>query len=129
MQNEFINVAAHELRTPIQPILSSSDVLMHKITKPNEFELVNIITRNAKRLQQLAENILDVTKIESKSLVLKKELINLNELLLNTVADSKNQIIRERKDNCLILQLINSKEDIFVEADRGRINQVILNLY
>ena len=128
MQNEFINVAAHELRTPIQPILSSSDVLMHKITKPNEFELVNIITRNAKRLQQLAENILDVTKIESKSLVLKKELINLNELLLNTVADSKNQIIRERKDNCLILQLINSKEDIFVEADRGRINQVILNL-
>ena len=128
MQNEFINIAAHELRTPIQPILSLSDVLIHKITEPEEHKLVNIISRNAKRLQRLAQDILDVTKIESKSLMIKKELINLNELLLNTVSDLKNQITRESKDNSLTLQLINYKEDIFVEADKGRINQVISNL-
>lgn len=61
-------------------------------------------------------------------MVLKKELFNLNELLLNAASDSKNQIIRESKDNSLTLQLINIKEDIFVEADKGRINQVISNL-
>ncbi len=60
--------------------------------------------------------------------MLKKELFNLNELLLNAASDSKNQIIRESKDNSLTLQLINIKEDIFVEADKGRINQVISNL-
>ncbi len=66
MQNEFINVAAHELRTPIQPILSLSDMLRQKITEPQQYELVNIISRNAKRLQRLAEDILDVAKIGSR---------------------------------------------------------------
>ena len=128
MQNEFINMAAHELRTPLQPILSLSDILMHKITEPEEHELVNIITRNAKRLQQLAENILDVTKIESKSLVLKKETINLKEMLIYAIADSKNQIINEYKDKTVIVHLIEPKEVIRLQADKKRINQVVTNL-
>ena len=128
MQKEFINIVAHELCTPIQPILGLTELLRFQITDVKHRELLDIAIRNAKRLQRLTEDILDVTKIESNSLGLKKELFNLNEVILNTIADSKNQVAKENKDDKLKLQLIDSKEDIIVEADKGRINQVISNL-
>jgi signal transduction histidine kinase len=91
MQKEFINIAAHELRTPIQPILGLSQILQSKIKKNNnkiEYQqLLDPIVRNAKRLQQLTEDILDVAKIESQSLQLKKELLNVNEVILSVLAD------------------------------------------
>jgi hypothetical protein len=66
LQNEFINIAAHELRTPIQPILSLSQILFNKIKDIKQLELLEVIINNAKRLQRLTEDILDVTKIESQ---------------------------------------------------------------
>ena len=73
MQMEFINMAAHELRTPIQPILGLSELLISKIEDTEQLQLLNIIVRNAKRLQQLTNDILDVTRIESHSLNIVKE--------------------------------------------------------
>jgi len=73
MKDEFINVATHELRTPVQPILGLSEVLRSKIKDTKQLELLDIITRNAKRLQRLTDGILDVTEIESQSLKLNKE--------------------------------------------------------
>jgi two-component system sensor histidine kinase VicK len=129
IKDEFINVAAHELRTPIQPILGLADILRSKQTDGGqEAEYMDVIIRNAKRLQRLTEDILDITRIESKSLGLKKELFNLSELILSAIADSNNQVAKEHKDTNLKLEFIDSKEGIFIEADRGRINQVILNL-
>ena len=129
IKDEFINVAAHELRTPIQPILGLADILRTKLRDgKQEKEYLDVIIRNAKRLQRLSEDILDITKIESKSLGLKKELFNLSEVLLNAIADSNNQIVKENKDHHLRLQLVAPEEDIFMEADKGRINQVISNL-
>jgi len=66
-------------------------------------------------------------RIESRSLDIKKESFNLSEMILSAIADSKNQIDKEHKDN-LKLEFIDPKEDIFIEADKGRINQVISNL-
>ena len=74
-QKEFINIAAHELRTPIQPILGLSEVLHDKIKDTKQIELLDAIIRNAKRLQRLTEDILDVSKIESQSLKLNKDSI------------------------------------------------------
>jgi two-component system, OmpR family, sensor histidine kinase VicK len=129
MKDEFINVAAHELRTPIQPILGLAHVLRSKQRHgKQEKEYLDVIIRNAKRLERLSEDILDITKIESKSLGLKKELFNLSEIILTAMADSNNQIAKENKDHSLKLQLVAHEEDIFVEADKGRINQVISNL-
>src|SRR5215469_5499194 len=69
MQKEFINVAAHELRTPIQPRLGLADILRTRKTgSGQEAEYVDVISRNAKRLQRLTEDILDISRIESKSL-------------------------------------------------------------
>ena len=73
MKDEFINVGAHELRTPVQPIFGLSEVLRSKIKDTKQLELLDIITRNAKRLQRLTDGILDVTEIESQSLKLNKE--------------------------------------------------------
>ena len=126
MQKEFINIAAHELRTPIQPILGLSQVLQSKIKNSTEYqELLDTIVRNAKRLQYLTENILDITKIESNSLQLNKEQLNLREIVSNAITDCKTQLIEY--DDSIRLRLV-SKEDIFVEADKIRITQVIYNL-
>jgi two-component system sensor histidine kinase VicK len=130
MQQEFINVAAHELRTPIQPILGLAEVLRSKLRHgKQEKEYLDVIIRNAKRLQRLAEDILDITRIESKSLDLKKEIFNLTQTIFDAIADSENQIAKENKYRNLKLELVNSRqEDILIEADKGRISQVISNL-
>jgi signal transduction histidine kinase len=125
-QKEFINVAAHELRTPIQPVLGLSDILRSKIKDSKQRELIEVITRNAKRLQRLSEDILDVTRIESQTLVLNKEQFNLNEAISNAIQDHKNEI--EKINGNLKLLYKTNDENIFVKADRLRLSQVISNL-
>src|ERR1041385_7757716 len=127
MKNEFINVAAHELRTPIQPILSLTEAIYSRIEEPQQRELLEVTIRNAKRLQRLTEDILDVTKIESHSLKLKKELFNLNDVLTNTIDDitANMDINKERLGH---VKLIYQPCDIFIEADKARITQVVSNL-
>jgi signal transduction histidine kinase len=127
VKDDFVRIAAHELRTPIQPILGLTQILRSKIKDNQHQQFLDTILRNAKRLQRLTQDILDVSKIETKSLDLKKELFNLNEMILSTIADSNNHVAKEWKDN-LKLEFIDPKEDIFIEADKGRINQVISNL-
>src|SRR5215472_4991272 len=129
VKDDFVNIAAHELRTPIQPILGLTDILRSKETDGGEkAEYLDVIIRNAKRLQRLTEDILDITRIESKSLDLKKESFNLSEMILNAIADSNDQVAKEHKDTNLKLEFTSSQEDIFIEADRNRVNQVISNL-
>jgi two-component system, OmpR family, sensor histidine kinase VicK len=131
MKNEFINVAAHELRTPIQPILSLSQVLQSKICDAKQLDLLEAIVRNAKRLQRLTDDILDVTKIESKSLNLNKERFNLCDVISNVTKDLSNhngKVDDDNNDGKLKLLYKSDREDIFVEADKERITQVISNL-
>src|ERR687887_846039 len=97
MQKEFINVAAHELRTPIQPILGLTQVIYSKMDengitpyeKQKQKEMLEVVIRNANRLQHLTEDILDVTRIESQNLNLKLERLNLDEIILNAINDAK----------------------------------------
>jgi signal transduction histidine kinase len=131
MQKEFINVASHELRTPIQPILGLSEVLYAKIKDTEQRQLLDTITRNAKRLQRLTDDILDVTKIESQSLKLNKERFNLNDVITNVIDEMiVNREFKNEKsdyDNNNI-KLEYRPKDIFVEADRVRVTQVMSNL-
>jgi two-component system sensor histidine kinase VicK len=127
MQKEFINIAAHELRTPIQPILGLTEFVYSKITDTNQRELLNAVIRNAKRLQQLTEDILDVTRIESKSLKLKKEVFALDELISCIVEDYRRQIQEGvSRDIKLLYQPL--EEITAMEADKTRMAQVISNL-
>ena len=128
MQKEFINIAAHELRTPIQPILGLSEVLQSKINDSEQRELLNIVSRNAKRLQRLTEDILDVTRIESQSLGLEKEKFVLDELVLSIVEEYKKQIEHDNKSKIKLVYNPIEDNNIIVFTDRFRITQVISNL-
>jgi signal transduction histidine kinase len=128
MQKEFLDIAAHELRTPIEPILGLTGVLRSDKTmdRAAEEELLDVIARNAMRLQRLADDILDVTKIESQSLELKKELINVNDVISNTVQEINNQTDHDVKVE--LVYIPRDHDIIFVEADKARLTQVIFNL-
>ena len=122
MQTEFINIAAHELRTPIMPILVNVELLTERLGTDNEE--IKIIVRNAKRLHRLTDNILSVTRIESKTLTLKKEVFDINALIENVAKDEGAHI--DNKEVRIITK--NDGYPIDVEADRDRMSQVISNL-
>ena len=105
VQKEFINIATHELRTPIVPILNLSELLYSKVLlysnvkgqqqeqgQEEQREMLEVILRNANRLLQLTEDILDVTRIESHTLKLRKERFNLNDAILDVIEDDRKQI-------------------------------------
>ena len=122
MQREFINIASHEMRTPTQAILGYTELLERY---PEKREEVYTIKRNAERLQRLTNDILDVARIESNTLRLNKERVNLSEKILNVIKDVKNQIPSSR---ALRILFTEPKEPIYVYADKLRIYEVIANL-
>jgi signal transduction histidine kinase/uncharacterized protein YcfL len=132
MQKEFINIAAHELRTPIMPILGEVEIIEEDLdpktkTVKVEEEQIQLIIRNAKRLDRLASDILDVTKIESNSLKLEKSYFNLNDILSNSIRDIQNQVSSEDVGTKNI-KIFYEPVDITIHGDKERINQVVSNL-
>jgi len=125
MKDEFINIAAHELRTPIQPILLLTGILRSKILDIEERKILDITMRNARRLLRITNNILDTAKIESQMLRLNKERANLSDLITNTIND---MILDSDIENQNKLRLLDHPKDIFVEVDKTRLSQVIYNL-
>jgi len=89
-QREFISIAAHELRAPIQPILGLAEVLKsrHEVQMEKQRDLLSVIIRNARRLKELTENILDITRIENKSLELQKVPLDIDELVIGVFNDA-----------------------------------------
>jgi signal transduction histidine kinase len=173
MQNEFINIAAHEMRTPIQPILGLSEVIRERIlnlakqlqrgekevvykqledaaaitTIPTRSDssiyrsssslspsiekivpMVDVINRNAKRLEKLTSNLLDVSRIENnKSLGLSKEKFNLVQKIRNVIHDIESSQ-DEKADALEIIYDAPDDEPIMIEADKTRIFEVLSNL-
>jgi len=141
IQREFINITAHELRTPIVPIITLTELLYSNIKKENQSqknlskenekkqEFLQVILRNCYRLYRLTEDILDVTKIESQTLRMNKEKVELNEIIGNVIEDYKDIISKKRYGSDQIRLVFEpSKEHIFVNADKVRIIQVLSNL-
>ncbi|HJT50184.1 MAG TPA: HAMP domain-containing sensor histidine kinase [Nitrososphaeraceae archaeon] len=126
LKDEFINIAAHELRTPIQPILGLSNVLLSKTIDPGIHDhLLRVIIRNAERLQKLADSILDVTRIESGLLKLRIEKIKIHDLIVDILENYTDQIDNPQNQRIVYE---SDREDFVVKADRERITQVICNL-
>jgi two-component system sensor histidine kinase VicK len=128
MQKEFIHIAAHELRTPIQPILGLTQVLYNKIKDSEHVELLTVVIKNARRLQRLTEDILDVTKIESQSLNLRKEKLNLNDMVVMALEDYKDEIGKTNGKLKLVYEDKENDNTLIVEADKNRLFQVLGNL-
>ncbi len=168
LQNDFIHIAAHELKNPLQPILMMSEVIksileqdvLHdgkgeiKVNRAHLNELLDIIIKNTKKLSKLTNNVLDITRIESNSLRLERELIDIRKFLSESVFDFNNQLNLDRNKYLLdphrddeelknnhprLLFLEDEVENSFnnyrskiqsyyVEIDKSRILQVLTNL-
>jgi two-component system, OmpR family, sensor histidine kinase VicK len=157
VQREFINIAAHELRTPIQPILGYAELLVEEETDDRKKRALMGIVHNSERLQKLASDILDIARIESNTFQLNKKLLNLNSAMSNVVKDYAKRLEQRKardiaglisnvnagnndyKDNKnkdgktmetkLVFQSkVKEEEDTFVEADEERLTQVIDNI-
>lgn len=145
MKDEFINVAAHELRTPIQPIIGLSEVLRSRIrnnvdmnnsdSSAENQEFIDVILRNGQRLGKLVEDVLDVTKIESQSLELRKEHFDLNDLVISIIddilaaeAESRVYGMPSRRKEKTNVKVTYEPKHVPVYADRNRVAQVISNL-
>lgn len=125
-QRQFINEAAHEIRNPIQPILGLAEVMLsNKNLDPDKKEdLLRIIVSNAKKLQFLTDNLLDVARIDGQLLTLNLEEFDLMESIRDLLRDLENQT--KGKNISLVL---NSKEkSVKLVADKLRVNQVFLNI-
>ena len=132
LKDEFIHVAAHELKTPIQPILGLCELLRdRKADIVKDEEILDVIIRNSKRLMKLAEDILNVARIESGSFFLKKERFDIGELISEIMNDIKEKIVENKKNIKLFFELYNGDNNnnkIIVEADKNRLCQVISNI-
>src|SRR5215469_3829290 len=123
VKDDFVHIAAHELRAPIQPILGLTQIVRWRIKDSHEQQLLDTVLRNAKRLQRLTQDFLDISRIESKSLDLKKESFDLNDMILSAMDDlvlgtkfsSNNRLSYE-------------PHNILLHADKSRIAEVISNL-
>ena len=133
LKDEFIHVAAHELKTPIQPILGLCELLRDRKTDiVKDEEILDVIIRNSKRLMKLAEDILNVARIESGSFFLNKERFDIGELISEIMNDIEEKIVENKKNIKLFFELYNGNNNnnnkIIVEADKNRLCQVISNL-
>lgn len=128
MQKEFIGIAAHELKTPIQAILGMSGLLKYYPERTDE--VIEVIRRNAVRLKRLSTNILDVTRIESQTLKLEKERFNIRDLIPNIIEDYKERIQNNTNGKVRLIYDNDSinNHPIVIEADKERIVQIISNL-
>jgi signal transduction histidine kinase len=123
MQNEFMNIASHEMKTPTQAILGYAELLQSHPERREE--MIQAIQRNAIRLQKLTSDILDVARIESRTLKLDKEKFDINKKIANVIEDVEKQISDSNKLKILFTE---PREAIFVDADKVRIYQVISNI-
>ena len=137
MQKEFINIAAHELRTPIQPILVTAELLDLQFSSEQEKakkekgeitrDELAILVRNAKRLERLSSNILDIARIESGTLHLNIQEFNLNDVLSPIVHDTRNDIKKRAKED-VIIHYVPTDNNIVLKADKDRLSEVMWNL-
>jgi signal transduction histidine kinase len=129
LQREFINIAAHELRTPLQPILGLSQILESQFGERSEE--MKVIARNARRLERLTQDILDVSKIESGALTLNIQAMDLDEAISSVIIDYRNNLadaIRTENAKKEKVKIKYEPKKLMVKGDRERIQQVMSNL-
>jgi len=132
LQRDFINIAAHELKTPVEPLLLGSEQL--KDILPNN-EIVSIVFRSAKKLQTLSNTILDAARVESGTFKVYREHVNIKDIIsdaleITNCCCTTSSCNKVDNNDCTIngLNIINEIKDIFIDADKDRITQVISNL-
>ena len=124
IKDEFVNIASHELRGPLHPILGY--VAMAKSGKVDPMIALDVIYVQALKLKQVAYNILDASKIESQTLAYDLRPIRIHEILLNSMVAAAGTVDRSKVS--LIANIDKKYEDLEIVADKARIEQVFTNV-
>jgi signal transduction histidine kinase len=135
-QKEFIDIAAHELRNPIMPILNVGIDLQSswlEFKDKEKVKMIDTIVRNARRLRRLTEELLDTAKIENQLLTLRLENYDITKQIVEIIQNYDDNPIRihhRKDDKSFIKFMVNyqANKEIIVNADKSRISQVIVNL-
>ena len=132
LEKDFVNIAAHELRNPIQPIIGFSELLYTKIDNQEHRRLLDQVILNAKRLERLARLMLDATRIENNSLVLTREVVDAGRILKD-ILDSYNHKLEEKNteinnENTKLTIIQKGIKNLHASIDRVRITQVFCNI-
>jgi signal transduction histidine kinase len=134
MEREFINLAAHELRTPAQAILGYTELALMEASNNDTIDsekggYIAAAYRNALRLQRLTKDILDVARIESNTLKLNKERIDVAEKIDDVINDTMHaQFANTKEMSDIDIEFDKPATPLFINADRGRIYEVVSNL-
>jgi signal transduction histidine kinase len=129
MQKEFINIAAHELRNPVQSLLGFSDILTKLIGNTEMYKHpMEAISRNTKRLKRLVDIVLDISQLDKDLLILNKEPINLKELITEIMINYRDRIKGDRKFNTVFEDSSAPNDNKILNADKSRLTQVIISL-
>jgi two-component system sensor histidine kinase VicK len=121
MQRDFVNIAAHELRTPVQAIINYAELA--KDYKEKREEYYDKLLKSVLRLHKLTEDILDAARIESRTLRLHKEIFLLNEVLRASLDEQ-----RKSASTKLLKLYLEQPEPVYIFGDKSRISQVLANL-
>ncbi len=124
-QQDFIDIASHQLRNPILPIIGFSKTLRSKIQDSTMLEYLDIIIRNGEKLRDIANDILDVSRIETNSLRINKESLDIDLILSDIIAEYQNISIRELVN---IKFIYYGKSSLFIEGDKSLLSQALYNL-
>ncbi len=126
-QRQFLNIAAHELRNPIQPILGLAEVMLSNknMNVIQQEELLRIIINNAKKLHFLTNNLLDVARIDENLFSLELQEFDIVGLANDVIKEVRNQVTNNKK---IKIDLQCTEKSLNVIGDKIRLNQVFLNL-
>jgi signal transduction histidine kinase len=120
MKDEFISIASHELRTPIQPILNYVELAKRRLIEPDI--AFDTIISQARRLKALADDILDASRIEGKRLSLNAQYFSINEVIERVVEEKKLSLAPA------VTMTSTPFQEVLVSADKLRIIQVLSNI-
>ncbi len=126
LKNQFLGMAAHDLRNPLGVIMSLSEIILEEDKNISEESTSFLIKIDylANFMLSLVTNLLDITSIESGSMTLNKTNFDIVTLIRDSV--SLNKPLADKKT--ITLKLISSQKEIFINADQNKIDQIITNL-
>ncbi|RYZ98796.1 MAG: response regulator [Moraxellaceae bacterium] len=123
-KDEFLAMLAHELRNPLAPIRSAVSVLSHSDLSELNIKTLSMMERQVSHMVHLIDDLLDVSRISSGKIQLKKEVTQLDQIILSALEVSRLVIDANNHD----LVIINDGKNIQLDADPVRLSQVITNL-
>ncbi|MGD1838671.1 MAG: sensor histidine kinase [Nitrososphaeraceae archaeon] len=128
LKDENISVVAHDMRSPLSPIINSAELIRDRdnIDESAKKDLLNVIITSAKKLTNLTDNLLEMSKIDRQLLNLNIENVDLVEILKNSIVEAQNILLYKTKDIKIIPRF--AKSSVMMNIDLLKINQVIYNL-